>query len=439
MKKRLSYALVLALLTGYSCQKNNTTTSTPTGPLNVPDQDIALNLTYSETIDTNKNDQWEIIVSEPAGKLLLDTVCSVNTKITANLHTNSYVVNLTCVSYTSLFDDYSVVSYRNVNPRNWTYLPYPYNVGVMGDTLPQSIRTTYYTHPPALGTFESTDFNDILVSDYTWALGLAGVANYQPGDATYQPGGLLTVTNFTHADNPVYTLFPQLGLYNFHIPPTTGNDTVDLTHMDTAVMVNYALPSSAYSLSNRSLNGYADTTDLNKSMILFSTSGTLGQYPVDLEYPATGVQAYWLNLQATSTANDYIQYIGYGPKIPSSIPWLSAADYTLQSDLQDSFAVSFGPKPTFYNTTWNSGKINFVLYSAPDGTTLHPYTWLTHLGSKLLKSQSIPSITLESFYFAQAGGMPSDYIGCLNAYAAQEIENSVPYLGSSLTMYTKSW
>lgn len=440
MKNQLTFALVSLCITLSSCHKDNSQAPLPPLDTSRVSKDIDLDLTYTDNQDTLKKDQWEVIVSEPAGKVLLDTIAPLNTPLRANLHTTVYAVNVTSVFYSNTWNTYEVTTYRNVNPRNWTALPNAYANFPPVETLSQTNLTTYYIHPPNLGNFESTDFNDIIVSDYTLALGLDGPATYQPTDPAYQPGGLLTINNPHYGNNPVYTLFPQLGLYNFHTPPATGNDTVDLTHMDTAVMVNYPVPSS-FSIFYSSLLGYPDTTDLSRSMMLFINETYAGsQYPADLEYPPTGVQTYTFDLEASSsTTNEFIQYLSYGARVASSVNWLTAADYTLRSNLQDSFAVSFNDvKPAFYNMSWQSGRIGFTIYSAPDGTTLHPYTWFTHLGSKLLQSQSIPSLSPSALYFAQSTGLPSDYNGYLSAYATTATPITPP-VGSAVTAYEKSW
>lgn len=439
MKKTLTYALVSLCVTLYSCHKDNSQTPLPPLDTSRVNKNIDLDLTYTDNQDTLKKDQWEVIVSEPAGKVLLDTIAPVNIALRTTLHTTAYVVDITSVFKSASWYGYTVTAYRNVNPRTWTALPGPYASFPPVNTLPPTLTTTYYTHPPVLSNFETLDFNDLLVSDYTLAVGLGGPAGYQPSYPAYQPGGLLTVSNWSHDDNPVYTLFPQLGLYNFHTPPSTGNDTVDLTHMDTAVMVNFTPPAQGnFFLSD--LLGYADTTDLSRSMTLFINEfNSNSQYPAVLEYPLKGVQAYVFDLEGTSAINEYMQYFSFGTRIASSVNWLTAADYTIQANQQDSFVVTFnGTKPTFYSMMWESGNISFQLYSAPDGATLHPFTWLTHLGSKLLQGQSIVSVAPIDLYMAQATGLPSDYNAYLSAYATTKIPITPP-LGSAVTAYEKSW
>ena len=436
MKKHLAYTLLLLFVTLYSCRKDSSTP--PLSDLNLTNRDITVNLTYTDNFDSLHKDQWELIISEAAGKVLLDTVAPVNTALRANLHLNVYEVNVTSVFYNAALNRYNVTTYRNVNPQAWTALPSPYLNIPQEDTLSPTVATTYYTHPPYLSNFESSDFNDILVSDNTISVGLPAASNYQPSDPAYQPGGLLTAYSFHYGNNSTYLLFPQLGLYNFHTPPATGNDTVDLTHMDTAVMINYSLPPT-FNMLSTNLFGYTDTTNLSRSMLLFENDyGSYFQYPADLEYPPSGVQAYFSEIQGVNNNTDeYIGYFTYGTKVPSSINWPTTANYTVHANLQDSFAVSFnGVSPAYYTMNWQSANIYFEIYSAADGATLHPYTWFTHLASKLLQGQSIPSLTPSFFYFVQSVGLPSDYNGYLNVFATTAAPITVP-LGTAVTAYDK--
>ena len=105
------------------------------------------------------------------------------------------------------------------------------------------------------------------------------VTTYSPNDPDYQPGGLLTMAYPHHGNNPVYVLFPQTGQYNFHVP-AGSTDTVDLTHMDTAVMLHYTAP-QPYTFGSNILYGYIDTTDFSKSMQLWFDLYT-GSLPADV-------------------------------------------------------------------------------------------------------------------------------------------------------------
>jgi hypothetical protein len=427
MKKQLAIALIIALGSFCSCRREFTI---PPPPGDSTANDINVNIYYYDDIDQGQ-DQWELIINEPSGKLLLDTVAPANTTIKAHLQTTSRLVNVSTVIYDASYNFYTALTYRNVNPRSWTGLPFPGNTLVPVDTLTSTTATAYYTHPPYLSN-PNGGYNYIWMSDYI-ASGGVNTVDYEPAYPAYQPGGLLTLNYQRHLNNPVYLLFPQLGLYNFHQPPVSGNDTVDLSHIDTAVMINYSLPSS-FSPQSAWLMGYADTADPTKSMTLYNNFFD-GSLPVDVEFPSRGIPACQLIFSAGNAAtNEYLTYDGYVSHPASSINWLTAADYTLRSNAQDSFAVSFGSQtPSIYTMNWIAGPVYYEIYSAPDGATLHPFTWFSHLGSKLLQNQPLTSLTPWYFSFQQNTGIPSDFTGLLNFYAVPH-PNKAP-LGTTITGY----
>ena len=59
--------------------------------------------------------------------------------------------------------------------------------------------------------------------------------------------------------------------------------------------------------------------------------------------------------------------------------------------------------------------------SAPDDSTLHPTTWFSHLGSKLLANQTISPLTPSDLYVAQASGLPSDFNGLCKYYSNPQV------------------
>jgi hypothetical protein len=434
MRKYLAYALTLSFVTLSSCHKDKPAAPLPLSDLNIPNREIAVNLTYSDNTDSLKKDLWELIISEPAGKLLLDTVAPVNTAISAILHTNVYVVDLTYVAYSAQYNDYYTVTYRNVNPGTWKGFPYPGSIEIGGvDQQSTTVATVNYIHPPNLANLNDPNISSIMISDYVYAFGIQNL-NYQPGYSAYQPGGLLTANYFRYGNGPVYTLLPQLGLYNFHQPPATGNDTVDLTHMDTVAMVTYPVP-AGFTKESCTLYGFTDTTNMDKSMTLSFNLYNL-DLPADVEYPPTGVQTYEFFLGTFNTAtNEYLTYSSYGPHVAPSINWFNSADYSVHANLQDSISIGFGSaKPTFYRVDLQSGNNYFQIYSPADGATLHPYTWFTHLGSKLLQGQSLSALAPYYIYFEQENGLAIDYNGVMSFYATSPSPTKFP-AGAAVTTY----
>jgi hypothetical protein len=407
MKTAFPAVLLLLLVTTSSCHKDH---SSPTHPLPA-NTTITINLGYADNIDSLNEDKWELIVKEPGGSLLLDTVVRVNTTISTTLKSSTPLVYLTTVVYYALYDSYSATSFIGVNPSTWTSpispINFDYTLNVPVDPLPGTGTYVNYIHPPLLTDYNtySASTNSILLSDYTLA-STYQVLTYSPGDPDYQPGGLLTLAYPHHANNPVYVLFPQTGQYNFHVPAGSGTDTVDLTQTDTAVMIHYTVP-QPYTLQSSIMYGYTDTTDFDKSMQLWFNLYT-GALPADVEYPTTGVQTYQLTTTAYSSTSpsEYLIFYSYGTTIPTSLPFPAPQAYTINSNQQDSFAVTFSSvSPSAYFTYWTVGKITFGTIASPDSTLIHPYTLLAGSGSKLLQGQNLSPLTLQSFYWQQFAGM----------------------------------
>ena len=117
MKTAFSAVLLLLLVTASSCHKDHTS---PTHPLPA-NTTITINLGYSDTIDSLNEDKWELIVKEPGGSLLLDTVVRVNTTISTTLKSSTPLVDLTTVVYYALYESsYSATTFIGVNPSTWT-------------------------------------------------------------------------------------------------------------------------------------------------------------------------------------------------------------------------------------------------------------------------------------------------------------------------------
>lgn len=436
MKKILLFVLAISVIALYSCRKDGSPKPIPPLDSSILGQDIIVNIPNTDNYDSANLDRWELIINEPSGKVLLDSVALANTNISAQVHTDALLVDVTFIYYSGVSNNYSTYTYLNVNPRTWTGMPSPGSIFDISIDILNPIPTTptvYYIHPPAIADINNSSITSVTVSDYLYAYGSTNI-NYQPADPAYQPGGLLAVSYEHYTNGPVYTSFPQLGLYNFHQPPAAGDDTVDLSHMDTAALVTYNTP-SGFTKEVCNLSAFMDTTDLDKSMALSINLYTSG-YPADLEVPAKGPQAYQMELSAyNNSTSEFLTYSSYGPKVASSVNWFTAADYTLSASLQDSFLLSFpAAKPLFYRADYVSGNNYFSIYSAPDGKVLHPYTFFTQLGSKLLQGQNLSSLAADYFFIEQEQQLAADYNGLMRYYATTPFSFRYPS-GSAVTTY----
>jgi hypothetical protein len=405
MKKTITLCIWrLTLAMGLiACHKDHNSPIPPTPPVTGK---LDLNVSYPDFTQTLTN--VELIINEPGGKLLLDTVVPVNSQLTTTLGTDAQVVNATTIVYNPAYTQYDVYNYRGVNPSSWNIISPPQYYDLMKPTTYQSssLATVVYTHPPAMN--DPTNLNNMLMSDFS-AVDNLGVP-YAPNQVTYQPGVSLTINYYNNGNNTLYLLLPQLGLYNFH-NYQTSLDSVDLTHMDTAVEVTYTKPASTYTVLSL-LRGFPDTTNPASSVLLFTGSNPI---PADVEYPAKGVQTYELYYIAANNSQEAYSYYFYGSSVPSTIPFPTGPTYTITANQSDSFNVQFpGPRPSLYMANWLAGTTNLTVYASPDSGVVHPLTLLNSLHSKLLAGQSFGAPVAKNFTWEQLPGL--DLAGGLNYF-----------------------
>jgi hypothetical protein len=387
-----TFTVSLAILTLLvSCSKHNSTGSTgTTPPPTSPGTTMTINLA---TIMANQ----EIIISDSGGKVLLDTIPTYPATLTATLATAQTLLDVTLVYLIPNETNYTVTTYKAVNPSKWTSLGTDY-LGPNGEAAPYPAMTpanasVVYKNTPSI------PYGSFYLDDYVNGISPFNVAPV---------GGYLDVTYPSYqAGNSVYLLFPWAGLYNFHIPQTPA-DTVDLSTMDTVTTINYIKP-AGYNDVFTALYGIMDTMDLSKTLNLYFVSEAVPLGLPDVEYPRTQVQKLQL-LYSFSVGSDYIYYYSYGNTIASSLTWPSESNYEVSSSLANNFAITFnGTQPSRYATTWNCAKAWFTLYASPDSTNTNPQAILSSLNSKLCPSQNLSSPTLSGFYFESTPGL--DYAG----------------------------
>jgi len=382
---RLNLICILSVLslscTLYSCKKDDqritpvptpVTDSTRTGSINI-------------NLSTSRPDE-EIIITETGGKVLLDTMSPYPNALVATLKTNQTLVDYSLVYYDTVNTKYVINTCKGVNPSKWLSVDAQF-YGVVYPARTSIPANVVYKNVP------SVSLASIWLIDY--------VGNSADG-YSYPPGYI--VVNYSRASpsDYVYLLLGAVGLYNFHIPQGV-NDTVDLSHMDTAVTLNFNLPPT-FTVQSTSLNGIIDTTDLSKSLWLFLYLPGLQTW--NLEYPRKLVQEMELLVNASNSTNGYATYYSYGNTISPNLPLLDQSAYTLSSTQFNNFAERFTTvHPSYYYTDWHGGNIVYQLYASPDSTNLNPQALLTSLNSKILQGQALSGLSLSSFYFENATGL----------------------------------
>lgn len=328
---------------------------------------------------------YELIITEPGGKKLLDTIVGVNVSVAARLITDSKLVDLTTILYDPSSDTYKAITYKSIDPG---YLKS--SVGLNYSLMPQAKPTTpaniYYAHPPA-NALNSPFQPPFLFNDAAKTSGLTSTFT----------NASLSINYPRQNGNYAYLLFPHLGLYNLSLPKS-DRDTVDLSEMDTVTKIKFNIP-AAYNLSSCSLLGVFDTTDLSKSVSLYDEVTRAAD--ADLEVPKIPVQKFQLTVNANyNYGMDWLSFYSYSDTIPTEPIFIDGLSYNLTSTANDHFAVEFLDfKPSYYMTQWNSGKLRWQLFSSPDSIVGSPVTLFQSFNSKLLEGRSVADFKLGTFLF----------------------------------------
>jgi len=372
MKTPRAIVFPVLFLLSQSCSKNNP----PQKPIRT--DSLNLSVTYADT-SRNPPPNFELLVQEPGGKLLLDTLAPVNTPVVATLRTSDMLVNVTTVYRGTNDTVFRVISYLGVDPSSWQTLPIDNTFVVLSPSPTFTSHQTYVEHVPGfpLPTF---NHNYVWFSDEDLPVSLASATQFTSD-------GIL-VDGLFAGSNYLYSFIPSLGLYNFHVQNwTNGTDTVDLSHMDTMRQVNFPRPSQ-YGKCYCVLNGIMDTTDHSKSIMLYFSPYT--PTTADMEYPAKYVQKFQVHATFSAPDSTQVTYYSYGSAISSDFLFPDPSRYTITPYQNDNFSIKFNNlSPTFYETQWKSGNVNLYIYSSPDSGVHHPQALLASLNAQKLKGQVI--------------------------------------------------
>lgn len=391
MKSPITLVLLSSTLTFvlFSCGKSNTGAKPNSGISDsTSPATTVLNLNLTTTVANE-----EVIISDTGGVVLLDTMSPYPSPLIATLKTAHHLLDVSLITYDTTRSTYSVGIFKAVDPSQWSTLEGTsyYGIPYQPLSLPTALTPIVYKNMPAVPTDDG-----VICSDYAGGYIAALTAG---------PSGILSGAYREYTpNNYTYLLLPQGGLYNFHIPPANGPDTVDLSHMDTATMVNFALPSD-YMISSEVLTGLTDTTDLSKSVFLYLSNGL--PMPANLEYPHTVVQLMQFNLTAKNS-DGTAYYYSCGETIPStlSIPFPELSSYSITASQPTNFSITFSAvSPAYYYTQWSNATIGLSLYAPGDSTSLDPQAIMTALKSKLLQGQSMSGFQLGTLDFTSLTGL----------------------------------
>jgi len=332
------------------------------------------------------DDLTEVIVSEAGGKILLDTLSPFAGTLVADLRTNEKLVNITMIAHDTIGKKYGIVTEMSVNPAQWASLYGGLNYYAPIDDIPYTFQTLHYENIPALPIF-----------DQVWAVsgigGSGGSINMGQSTVPYNNYGI---------NRYVYTLLPHSGLYNFHLL-TQLDDVINLSHLDTAVRLNLQLPSE-YKIITANVVGIMDTTDYNKSLLLWYKN--LWTDVPDIEYPSKLVQRYESEVLVQGNDKNTAISFSYADSVPSHPLLPASSSLTVTSSQNNHLTFSFsGVHPSSCNSSLLSGQINWNINSSPDSTSLQPVKFLTSLNAKMLKGVDLSTLAVKGIRYEIVDGM----------------------------------
>ena len=395
MKKIALPAISLCMLSLLACHKDHVTAlGTPTDTLGTLGS-LKINLISSEAAWTDTVRQnVELIVSEPGGKVLIDTVTPANTHITTSLATNATTVDLTNIFYDAFTKTIVVSTFKGVNPSGWAG---DFNLNPYAPSGPRSPTlvpdTLTYTHVPST--------NDIFFSQNEFT----GLNENETVPNTFSVEyGML-------AGNYAYLICPTVAKYKMTIP-TPGNQTIDCTTMDPAATANFS-PSTYYTYYLSSILGYPDSTNLNSEILLYFNDTVANPGLPQLMYPTKNIQKYAVFADYSHGTNEYAQNFTCSNTVNPNITLPDPNSYTIGANQNTHFSLSWNAaKPTYYSTFWRGSGISYTLYASPDSLTLNPLGLLTAQKAKMLQGQDLTKLTFSSFQFETIQGYNySGYLG----------------------------
>ena len=87
------------------------------------DSILTIDLACPNADTTDYGTSFELIISEPGGKVLLETIAPYNAPIIAKMITRQPLVDVSTVAYSPTFDFYSMIINKSVKPETWIVTP----------------------------------------------------------------------------------------------------------------------------------------------------------------------------------------------------------------------------------------------------------------------------------------------------------------------------
>ena len=243
---RILFILSLACIIGVSCPKEPVQNADP-DPQRDPPVKFHVDKFTVSGID------FELIITEPGGKKLLDTIATFGDEFELNLSTTEKLVDITVISkFSSLF--YRVFTYLGVDPRKWTRFAIReiYDFGVL-EPFSKQKKITYVNIQE--GLLDMSESIPNYYSDYVGNSSIAFAINNK---------SITTSPYYFDGTQFNYLIFPKYGRYKM-TSFSAGDETIDVSDMDVATFKDFTtMP--GYKYQSSTLFAVPDTNNFAGSL-----------------------------------------------------------------------------------------------------------------------------------------------------------------------------
>lgn len=321
----------------------------------------------------------ELIILEPKGKKLLDTVVSTYQQHTFKLKTLEKNFTVTTIWNNEAIKKTFVTTYYEVNPDKWELsasLNYPYFRQEM--YVPKKQASLKYWNIPHI---PDDRFYFTTPGEQAMSLGYASYLNIL--DIEYQ----------RERPNYTYLVIPSLGLYKMH-QVSSNIELIDLSQMEKATTVNFETPAN---LTKRSvlLNGYPNEKDYSENLMLYLSGLDQLKGNYDLIYPNNHIKKYSLNTSWLDADNNVYEYFSFSNTVPTKLSFLDDSHLKVTSKTLDNLGVQFTKDlPTYHKSVWDSKDLAWTVYLPSNKTSYQPLEQLNSLNSSLLNNRNLSDLKL---------------------------------------------
>lgn len=332
--------------------------------------------------------RFELIITDSVNEVVLDTMLSVNEQHKIEFEEGGY--SLTTIEYDDTEKKYKSRTYIDADASDWVIRPVDENQNLGSNNI-------------ASGADAKIQYQN--VPTYTGFIFYKGsqVQNNSSVSITPMPSQKKIEVAFKRLDQYIsYLMIPSLGKYKIH-PTTSANDVVDCSQMETAKNINYTKPGNIVN-SYINLFGFLNATDYNNGVQLFHTDPVIFGDDYDLVYPDKGIARYFFyGLFADSDGGQYT-YNSFNDAVPQTLDFVDASYFDVVANQPGDFEISFlKDAPSLYYLSYNSSKLQHIIYAAPDQNSINPSQFAAALAqSELLGGESLAGYKVDHVAYYKA-------------------------------------